>query len=125
MVCVLSSATSCTSVSESSEMKQGEKIETALRKLLSDQRQTIEKDASFVYETDVFAGGVTVSAPGRLAIGKWTVNITGNTAKAKIEKRFGGPGRFESEVIEVEFRLQGDSVITGSWRAYQGRGRSG
>lgn len=123
-VCVLSFVTSCTSVSGPSEMKQAEKIEQALRKLLVDQRQAIEKDASFVYETDVFAGGAKVSEPGRLVIGKWTVDITGKTAKAKIEKRFSGSGQFESEIIEVQFQLQDESVTISNWRAYQGRGKT-
>jgi hypothetical protein len=124
ILCVLSLATSCTSVSESSKMKRAEGIEMALRKLLADQRQAIEKDAPFVYETDVFAGGARTSERDRLGIGKWTVAITGENAKAKIEKRFGGPGHFESEVIEVTLRLQHSSAIITDWRAYQGRGKS-
>jgi len=103
-------------------VKQAEKIEQALRKLLVDRRRAIEMSAPFVYETDVFAEGVKVLEPSLIVIGKWTVDIMGKTAKAKIEKRYSASGQFESEVIEVQFELQDESVTISNWQVYQAQG---
>ena len=105
-----------------SKTRQAEIIEEALRNLLSDQREAIEVDAPFVYETDVFSGGIVLSDSHQFSIGRWAVRTMGKRAVARIEKRSSGAGRFESEVIEVEFELQDGAVDIEDWRAYQGRG---
>lgn len=113
---------SCATITGASEMEQVTKIESALRELLLEQRKAIEIDAPFVYEEDIFRGGIIRQGSNSFAIGKWVVKISGSYATAIIEKRFSGSGRFESEVVEVELKLTDSSAVVNDWRAYQGRG---
>jgi hypothetical protein len=84
---------------------------------------SIEKDAPFVYDIDTFAGGVSVRGKKSLVIGKWTVEIAESHAHAKIQRRFGEGQRFESEIVEVDLEIDGDSVTVSDWRAYRGWGK--
>ena len=93
-------------------------IESALRDLLLKQRISIEKDAPFAYEADTLSDGITIFKQGKVVIGKWVVEITGNHACAKIQKRFGKEGHFELEIIEVNLEIGGDYAKVNDWRAY-------
>jgi len=102
---------------------QSEKIKSALRDLLVTNRASIEKDAPFVYEGDTLSGDVTVHGQGELVIGKWIVQIAGPRAHAKVQERWGAGGQFESEVVEVDLSISGDSLKVKDWRAYRGWGK--
>jgi hypothetical protein len=123
LIVVCSGVFSCNQGPSSTKRNQFANIESALRNLLVTQRVSIEKDAPFVYEIDTFAGGVNVLGKKSLVFGKWTVEIEESRAHAKIQRKFGEGQRFESEVVEVDLEIDGDSVTVSHWRAYRGWGK--
>src|SRR5436190_2449218 len=114
---------SCASRPESPEMNQASKIGSALRQLLAEQRSAIEKDVPSAYEAGIFRGGIVLTDPTHLTIGKWQVQIRGATGKAKFQQRYGTKGRFETEELEVDLRISEDSIVVEKWTATQGRGK--
>jgi hypothetical protein len=103
---------------------QSVKIESALRDLLLSQQASIKKDAPFVYEVDTLSGGVTIREQGKVVIGEWIVEIAEPHAHATIQRRFGKGEHFESEVVEVDLKIEGNFVKVSDWRAYREWGRN-
>lgn len=99
--------------------KTAQNIEKVLRKLILDEKPSIQKDALFVYEKDTFSGGLTILDSGRASIGKWQITLSGKKAKATIEDMHGASGRYESANLEVDLELVGNSFVVRDWRAYQ------
>ncbi|HPM24459.1 MAG TPA: hypothetical protein PLP66_11180, partial [Phycisphaerae bacterium] len=118
----VASSVSCRSEQPAASMALAQRIEPVLRDLLTSQRKAISIDASFAYESDVFAGGAHVTAPDRLAIGRWQITISGDTAEARLQQQYGQSGHVEWDVVDVDLDLRGDAVGIVDWRAYHAWG---
>jgi hypothetical protein len=107
----------------SSAMTLDKQIGNILRDLVIREKKSIQADAPFVYESDVFAGGITHTDPNRMVIGKWVVEFADNTATATVKKRYSDGVVIDIDIVEVTFDIHGDEAKMKIWRAYQQHGR--
>lgn len=120
LVCIGVLMQSCSTSQEKEGRMDLMAVQTALLELVSQNKDEIIKDASFIYEEDSFAGAKKTLGENKWVLGSWVLTGTQASMQAKVQKRFGQPGdEWEAEVLDVDLKLKSGKYVIESWRAYK------